>query len=323
MSVTKRIFFSLCAALIFYPAAAQSVDRNAMDGSILENEVAAIYGKACEKFKSGEPKSSARVRVIDKASYAAVDSLSLLDDFRADADPQDYNIVVYNLVDNAVEDLSVRTLKQDDKDICVEVTGYVSKKNILLALKDSESKEENFAEEEKAEGKQAFSKAEKLVEASTGTAKNPDGKISLWVEPTEFYNNTSSDKFAEFIAKEFEGGNIIISRQKENADYIIQSNVLRAKVDPVNSDTSRLQMIVAVELRDAEGNRISTQHQNRFVLFSAEEDEQEVAFRLMKKLFENACERILQKIRIIEPKGNDSRLFEPIITPGGHQTTAD
>ncbi len=323
MSVTKRIFFSLCAALIFYPAAAQSVDRNAMDGSILENEVAAIYGKACEKFKSGEPKSSARVRVIDKASYAAVDSLSLLDDFRADADPQDYNIVVYNLVDNAVEDLSVRTLKQDDKDICVEVTGYVSKKNILLALKDSESKEENFAEEEKTEGKQAFSKTEKLVEAPTGTAKNPDGKISLWVEPTEFYNNTSSDKFAEFIAKEFEGGDIIISRQKENADYIIQSNVLRAKVDPVNSDTSRLQMIVAVELRDAEGNRISTQHQNRFVLFSAEEDEQEVAFRLMKKLFENACERILQKIKIIEPKGNDSRLFEPIITPGGHQTTAD
>lgn len=322
MSVTKRIFFSLCAALIFCPAA-QGFDGNAMDGSILENEVAAIYGKACEKFKNGEPKSSARVRVIDKASYAAVDSLSLLDDFRAVADPQDYNIVVYNLVDNAVEDLSVRTLKQDDTDICVEVTGYVSKKNVQLALKDAESKEETIAEEENNTEEQTVSKAEKPTEFPIGTAKNPDGKISLWIEPTEFYNNTSSDKFAEFIAKEFEGGDIVISRQKENADYIIQSNVLRAKVDPINSDTSRLQMIVAVELRDADGNRISTQHQNRFVLFSAEEDEQEVAFRLMKKLFENACERILQKIRIIEPKDNDNRLFEPIITPGGHQTATD
>ena len=138
MFVTNRIFLPVCLfSLCFWPADGRSFDEDALDGSILDNEVAAIYGKACEKFKAGEPKSSARVRVIDKASYAAVDGLSMLDDFRSQADPQDYNIAVYDLIDNAIEDLSVRTLKQDDTDICVEVTGYVSKRNIRQAIKNS------------------------------------------------------------------------------------------------------------------------------------------------------------------------------------------
>lgn len=324
MFVTNRIFLPVCLfSLCFWPTDGRSFDEGALDGSILDNEVAAIYGKACEKFKAGEPKSSARVRVIDKASYAAVDGLSMLDDFRSQADPQDYNIAVYDLIDNAIEDLSVRTLKQDDTDICVEVTGYVSKRNIRQAIKDSASQEELMAETEKTKDEGQKTAAAETSQPTEKPQELPDGKVALWIEPTEFYNNTSSDKFAEIIAKEFEGGNIAIAKQKENTDYIIQSNVLRAKVDPINSDTSRLQMIVAVELKDADGNRISTEHQNRFVLFSAEEDEQEVAFRLMKKLFENACERISQKIKDLEPDQKEDRLFDPIITPGGRQTSGE
>ena len=73
MFVTNRIFLPVCLfSLCFWPTDGRSFDEGALDGSILDNEVAAIYGKACEKFKAGEPKSSARVRVIDKASYAAV-----------------------------------------------------------------------------------------------------------------------------------------------------------------------------------------------------------------------------------------------------------
>ena len=321
MFATKRIFMLLGAGISVVSSSVSAFADITAEGNILDNEVAAIYGKACEEFKKGEPKSSARVRVIDKASFAAVDNLSMLDAFRKKSEPQDYTLVVYNLVDNAVEDLSVRTLRQNDTDICVEVTGYVSKRNVMQALKDAEPREETI--ERAASGTIAAQpeisadKTEKVV-AAEGEGR-PDGKVRLWIEPTGFYNNTSSDKFADIIAKQFNAQHIEIADKKENADFVIVSNVLRAKVDPLNSETNRLQMVVAVELEDVEGNRVSTEHQNRFVLFSAEEDEQEVALRLMKKLFENACERISQKIELPIGAQKNTRPFAPIITPGGQQ----
>lgn len=323
MFATKRIFMLLGAGICFASSSAGAIDSMTADGSILDNEVAAIYGKACEEFKKDEPKSSARVRVIDKASFAAVDNLSMLDAFRKKSEPQDYNLVVYNLVDNAVEDLSVRTLKQNETDICVEVTGYVSKRNVMQALKDAEPREETIAQAAPAEAAVQPENPPVQTTSTTVAEKRPDGKVRLWIEPTGFYNNTSSDKFADIIAKQFDAQHIEIAAKKENADFVIVSNVLRAKVDPLNSETNRLQMVVAVELEDASGNRVSTEHQNRFVLFSAEEDEQEVALRLMKKLFENACERISQKIELPAGASKSSRPFAPIITPGGQQTTED
>ena len=313
----------LGAGIYFASPSAGAFDGVTAEGNILDNEVAAIYGKACEEFKKDEPKSSARVRVIDKASFAAVDNLSMLDTFRKKSEPQDYNLVVYNLVDNAVEDLSVRTLMQNETDICVEVTGYVSKRNIIQALKDAEPREEAIAQ---VASVKTAAQAENPSVPMAGTSiaeKKPDGKVRLWIEPTAFYNNTSSEKFADIIAKQFDAQHIVIADKKENADFVIVSNVLRAKVDPLNSETNRLQMVVAVELEDAAGNRVSTEHQNRFVLFSAREDEQEVALRLMKKLFENACERISQKIELPAKASKSSRPFAPIITPGGQQTADD
>lgn len=320
MFATKRIFMLLGAGISFVAFSGGAFAGTTAEGSILDNEVAAIYGKACEEFKKGEPKSSARVRVIDKASFAAVDNLSMLDAFRKNSEPQDYTLVVYNLVDNAVEDLSVRTLRQNDTDICVEVTGYVSKRNVMQALQEAEPREETIAPSASGESTvQPESSAGKTEKAAVAE-KRPDGKVRLWIEPTGFYNNTSSDKFADIIAKQFDARHIEIADKKENADFVIVSNVLRAKVDPLNSETNRLQMVVAVELEDAEGNRVSTEHQNRFVLFSAEEDEQEVALRLMKKLFENACERISQKIELPTGSSKNTRPFAPIITPGGQQS---
>lgn len=318
MPAMKKIFTFVCCGLYLIPSTVWGVAERTSGSSILDNEVAAIYGKACEEFKPGEPKSSARVRVIDKASFAAVDSLSMLDAFRQKVEPQDFNIVVYNLVDNAVEDLSVRTLKQNDVGLCVEVTGYISKRNVTQALKEAEPQEEKIV---KAENTHIPTADETMTEENVVTAAHhkATGKISIFIKPTEFYNNTSSDKFVDIIGKQFNVENIELSSDKENVDYIIQSNVLRAKVDPINSDTNRLQMVVAVELADSDGNRISTEHQNRFVLFSAQEDEQEVALRLMKKLFENACERILQKIVALSANKQPEETFAPIINPGGRE----
>ena len=95
------------------------------------------------------------------------------------------------------------------------------------------------------------------------------------------------------------------------ADYVIGSKVLRAKVDPINKDTNRMQMVIAVESRNTDSGETETEHQNRFVLFSSSENEQKVAAKLMKQLFEKAADKIITELEIAH---NDAGL-PAVITP--------
>ena len=89
------------------------------------SDMVQIKGEACEKFVSGQSKSSIRVRVTDKASYNAVSQVQNLADVRSKMLEHDFNVIVYNLVDNYVQDLMVRTVSQNDDELCVKVTGEI------------------------------------------------------------------------------------------------------------------------------------------------------------------------------------------------------
>lgn len=105
-----------------------------LDTASLDKDVTSVYGTDCEKVKPGEARSTVRVRVTDKASYLAVSSLPDLRNAKVELNEHDFNVMVYNLVDNNIEDMAIRTTKQTPEEICVEVTGYISGKNILPPL---------------------------------------------------------------------------------------------------------------------------------------------------------------------------------------------
>ena len=128
----------------------------AIDKASLDNDVTSVYGANCEKVKPGEARSTVRVRVTDKASYLAVSQLPDLKNARVELNEHDYNVMVYNLVDNNIEDMAVRTTKQTPEEICVEVTGYISGQNIFAAIDEAlnrqrEAPEENQPEETHSE----------------------------------------------------------------------------------------------------------------------------------------------------------------------------
>ena len=88
-------------------------------------DIVKIKGEACEKFVPGQSKSSIRVRVTDKASYKAVSQIENLADVRSRMLEHDFNVIVYNLVDNYMRDLMVRTTSQNEEELCVKVTGAI------------------------------------------------------------------------------------------------------------------------------------------------------------------------------------------------------
>lgn len=292
----------------------------------------AVNAKTCEDIRKGEPKSSTRVRVTDKASFMAVEKIKELQDFRRDATPHDFNVMVYHLVDNYLEDLSAKTLSEDGQKLCVEIHAVLSADNVEQVLQNTM---ENILRRIEAEEDDLTTPIEKPKESlypkitppnpaevlKEENSENTAQTVYLYFEPTQFYNNTASSKFTDILKQQFsQNANWRITLQKEKANFVIKSKVLRAKVDPINSSTQRLQMVVALELENSKQENILTEHQNRFVLFTAEENEQEVAFKLLRKLFETAGNLLIKKIdrevkKGLPPLDENAALFPEIITP--------
>ena len=312
----------------------------AVDSSSLDDDAAALYGAACEKIKPREAKSSVRLRATDKASFEAVKNLSELDAFKSKSGEHDFNVLVYNIVDNYVEDLAVRTTKQNETEICVEVTGFVKKGDLTAAMSseaDSQPEETTFAEtgaslssapsaeeeireEPQKTSEPEISATEVLIPqevaqtAEADEAKSP--KKLLYIAPVSFFNNTVSEKHKQ-ILKEIFGKNeaFYLTENKDTADYIISAKVMRAKVDPINSNTNRLQMVLSVGVEFTDSGASTVEHQNRFILFANGDNEQEVAAKLMRKLLTKAGEQILNKVEadIRRSAANDNS--GKIITP--------
>ena len=297
-------FYYLVGILSAVALSAQAAEAEdvLLDKASLDSDVISVYGKNCEKIKSGEARSTVRVRVTDKASYLAVSSLPDLKNAHIELNDHDFNVMVYNLVDNSIEDMAIRTTKQTPEEICVEVTGYISGKNIFAAIDEALNRqktasEENIAEENEedtaadiapqppTEENQSQSDnmqtkplssedaviAQPTVYApeiedipnSPATTSAPKEKAPseddyleakasskglIYISPTEFFNQTTSSKYSEILREMFvKSDYFYITDKKELADFVITPKVLRAKVDPINSETNRLQMVIAVE----------------------------------------------------------------------------
>ena len=346
-----------CIVLVFVVLAAfsaHSAENGVMlDTTSLEEDVVSVYGADCEKVKQGEARSTVRVRVTDKASYLAVSSLPDLKNAHIELNDHDFNVMVYNLVDNSIEDMAVRTTKQTKDEICVEVTGYISGKNIFSAIDEALNRQKNMPSEEteempetqeevneallaakettasldEVETKQALYAPKEQPVSQSETNDSPKqeddylaakaaSKGLIFISPTEFFNNTSSNKYSEILREMFvKSEYFYITDKKELADFVITPKVLRAKVDPINSETNRLQMVIALESYNTATEETETEHQNRFVLFNSMEDEQTVAGKLMKQLFEKATDKIITELEIKQRKKNNDAGLPSVITP--------
>lgn len=326
--------------LLFYAAPLLAAELNDE-----EEGVKSVYAIVCENLRNGEPKSSARMRATDKASFKALENLSDLSDYRDKYDAHDYNVLVYNLVDNYLEDLAVRTLAQDNEKICVEVTGYLSTQNIARAVSELSAKQEAKYPDQLVVEQAALTEpsptalppkpelkisediaVEKILEEektlpqkqiasdpiSQARAAVDDGKTKVFIEQTKFYNDTATNAFHSVLAQALQENQVLaITNSLSNADYVVKTKVLRAKVDPLNSQTNRLQMVVSIELINTADASSIQEHQNRFILFESSENEQTVAASLLKKLLRKAGQQIAPKVK---PKAN-VQATNSIITP--------
>lgn len=342
-----------------------------------EENIISLVGSGCEPVRADESRSSVRLRAADKASFNAVEKISELSEYRDSLSSHDFNVLVYNIIDNYIEDQTVRTVSQDEGRICVEMTGWLNSENILRVLNDNFQKyvAANEPSPETAPSTVQDSRADYpeslLIEETAdlqapgsilppkpqpsispkvaALAKEPAAPVPanvptpvasnatpaiavdtsqpeesvtyVFLDKTVFYNNSTTVKFYQDLKTAVEERpGVKITLDKGQAAYTLKSRVLRAKVDPVNQQTNRLQMVIAVELEQS-GKSLVVEHQNRFVLFDDKDDEQKVAADLIRKLLVQAAHIVAKKIKspqseaIITPAGSNYGVFAPTPQP--------
>jgi len=296
-----------------------------------------LFGSGCENFQENESNATIRLKATDKACYNAVTTLKEIINIKDSFSEHDFNVMIYNIVDEYIEDMSIKTVKQDSSEICIEVTGYITTENIGKAIDNTIKTPEDIVKKNTEEKKQVFEvnvetkdSARELVPEIKETAedkqlsetidhtRNNENKTAIaseknskeflqipqnnlvindtpnivvlstiFVRPTEFYNNTQSDSHSNILKNILSNSeHIKIVNTENEANFVVTPKVLKAKVEPLNSETNRMQMVVAIDTFDVNKNTTTTEHQNKFVLFNTEDDEQTVAKTLLSQLFE-------------------------------------
>lgn len=320
----KHLFsVALCFSLVAFSAVAEVTDS--------ENDTLRIFGSACEDIKAGIQSATTRMKATDKACYNAVSSHPEIVNIKSSFDDHDYNVMIYNIVDQHIEDLTTKTIKQDDAQICIEVAGYITPENIGKAIDDtikiqttsdvdnaedtsSDSIDSNVATAEStdiddqqskdivASINDAFADESIEIAETSSLAENINDNKSqvvvlstIFVKPTEFYNNTLSATHSKVLKSILsQNENIHIVTNESEANFIITPKVLKAKIEPINNETSKMHMVVAIDMMDCNQNNTSTEHQSKMIMFNNGDDEQVIAKDLLKQLFEQSSLSILK-----------------------------
>lgn len=285
-----------------------------------------VNAAVCEKIINGESRASARVRATDKASFKAVEDLPDLSSYRTKLDTHGFNLKVYRLVDNYLENVKISTVSQDNGQICVEVSAELpatavaevfetngepepeaipditEAEEMVLELEDEVDENVSIAIPPKPEiviNKEiSYAEDKEVRPLSPQPAAETPEKTIVFIDKTRFYNGSDTSGFFSALEQ------VVLQKRGFKAaavlnspDYILKTKVLKAKVDNVNSETSRLQIVAALELIDTKTSAVQTEHQNRFVLFNSSDDAQKVAANLTRKLLSAGAEKLLSKAK--------------------------
>lgn len=258
-----------------------------------ETQALSIYGNACEKVIEGESKASTRVRAADKAVFLGVKKLPELARVKSILNEHDVNVLVYRLVDEYIEDLSSSTVSSDAGKVCVEINGYLPPEAIEKVQTEFIKAEKPLKEAAPEVVAEVASEVKREVDIKP---VNPESLALVYIGPLEYYNGAKSNKYSKMLQEQFAGNQYFyLTEDAEIADYVITPKVLKAKVDNLDAAHKRLQMVVSLEITGLKSETVN-EYQNRFVLFGAEENEQQTAARLLNKLIETAGANVLRKI---------------------------
>lgn len=277
--VRKPILLSVLTVLI------SLIDTTKADSFLLP-----IKSSVCMDVTIGKTRSDIRFEAYDKAAFVAVKSSAYMKQKANTLEDHSYDVFAYRVADGALNDISLITLRDDEEKICLEFSGVLNTKRAdeIFMNSDTTSIEPNSV-------RKIAHKVNSLLPKSL---YETDSTIPLiYIKDVEFFNNTATPAYTTKIAQQlsFEP-RVLVTENKELADYYIVPKVLLAKSEKIDDKHSRFSMSVTVELQKINGVVVDKEEQNRYIIISDEQNTQEIAQKLLIKLLEDAISAMSRQL---------------------------
>jgi hypothetical protein len=252
-----------------------------------------INAQACDTLIGDESKASVHTRATDKAEFAGIRKLERIAILQKTLGDSELNVLIYRLIDEYVEDLSVETLPHEDNRVCVRVKGKISPEAIDLVEKDFIKDGKPISEPSPEAVQQAAVEATEEVSVKP---ENPESLALVYLKNLTYFNGQETSRFTEGLTDRFkDNAYFYLTGEADLADYTLAPKVLKAKVDTLDAEHKRLQMVITIEVTGLEADPVNIS-QNRFVLFNASENEQQIAARFIRKLLDKTADEVLRRI---------------------------
>ena len=252
-----------------------------------------LNSKACSKVEGHQNKSDARLNAYDKAMLLAVKSSEYIKSKNLKINDYDYSLLSYKIADRAIKNVIISTTHESNKKICLELKASLDKQKADMILKDYSNP--NISAEKVKEI------ADNVNQTLPKSIYEANDSIPLfYVYPLEFYTKKTTSDYTSRITEQLSFmPRILITDNKELADYYILPRLEKSSLDIIDEKNSRYSMSVSIEIKSKEGEVITKDTKNRYIIKDNSKDKQDVAKKLMIKLLTESVSTLSNQLNIL------------------------
>ncbi len=245
--------------------------------ALAHNHQINIKAEACHKITKKTNINQARLNAIILAQELSIENLEQVKSVKENINDFEYIKLIKLISQNDIHDFSTITTIEKQDNICIEVSGVI--KHSVLKRRLSPYKLQ--AEEELSAKKQYI-----------------DTELpNIYVAETKFFDGTKSDNLSDIVRAEIaKSTRLEVTNSIIKSDYILYPEIVKVKVEKVNKDMNRLNMIVSIKSSYKESGFKGADSENKFIAFEVSKDTNQVIFDLTKKLLIKNTKETLIKI---------------------------
>ena len=282
--VVKKILGGLILALVICGTARADEDML----------IRQISADACDTRLSGDDAKTAENRAIDKAGLAAIKTSGLIQSYYPKLSDMTLNLIAYRIIDEYLYDVTHEVTLDDNQQVCVHLDASLELPPEDLHVLAAEYKSSAIITDT-----QTLQIAQEVQQETTFKPQNLNEKKLLYVSPLQFWNDVTTNNYITDIKQHLIGSDYFyVTDDKSMADYTIEPYVETAHVDNVDAKNRKMEVMLELRLSALQDENFNPliEKQSHFILFAAENDEQQVADTLIRKLLSRAATNMADKI---------------------------
>jgi hypothetical protein len=231
------------------------------------------------------------LKVQDKASFIAVKNSDYIKNKLKDIDDYDLSVIPYKIADTLLKDIVVNSSQIDNR-ICLDYKALLDIKKADELLKEVENKKLNNIKIKEI--------AQEVLQMPKSIYEANDSIPLIYIEDLEYYNQKTTSKYTLDITEQlsFEP-RILITENKELADYILIPKLAKSSVDIIDEKNSRYSMSIIIEVTNLDGKKVIKEEKNRYIIIDNAEDMQSLAHKMIVKLLKEALASVKERLNIL------------------------